>query len=756
MTVYVIGMHRSGTSVVARLLSELGLNLGSDEDLIKTNKANLGGFYERSDIVGVNTDFTRNNGLDWRTLPEIERTADPRGVDEYARSIEATLATLKSNDIDVVKDPRLSVLLPYWRSRARSMEAIVCVRHPNAVAASLARRNGLRETYSVALWEQYTLAALQNTRRLKRSVVVYEQMLADPRAALMKIIADLPSLNERKFSEEAIQSALHAIIPDMDHSTDTDSDFDCPTDLSALYSRILNGDISVSLKGGIGAVSGEVIRLEAAHQRAKATIGHLKGDQAATQAEITALKAAVDTRDKAIETAVIAFGLKDQPIPGAQDDGEAQIERLKLASFQQPNGARPFDGANSSWEALLRHSDALLHSYRGEVEALHKRSTQDTLKLIDLEVGLARAAAATDIAESRVRQLEALEQDLPELRERNRDLQANIRELTSQLESRQASLDTMLAERTTLSDKLHEERKSLVTAQTEIHNLQACVEASDAELEQAHGQLSQRQRELESARDALTISRDNENDLQHRLTNTQTELNKRAASASVEDMAALESALQDMSAAKAAADALAEQARHETARLRREVETAQAAMARAEAEFTAGLAARDDDLREVEDELSHAKQGLEAAEMRAAEAHQNDSARQSRLAQTEEYAAQSAAEAKALRHEIDALKRASDRSVEGLSQTIRSLNAELTQADRRTEEALKRSRTAAQDLHTQKDAWVAVMRHASTIDQLLSPRLGRFAVPVRTIRNQLVKMRSIAVQAHATAKGKLK
>ena len=778
--------------MIARLLSRLGLNLGSEDDLLKANKANVGGFYERSDIVEVNSDFMRNNGLDWRTLPEIETAEDLCGIDEYTRSIEAILAGFKSNNIEVVKDPRMSVLLPYWRSRARHTEAVICVRHPAAVAASLEKRNGLRKTYSVALWEQYTLAALRNSRRLNRSVVVYEQMLADPRKALMKMIEDIPSLKARKLSEQTIQRAIEVIIPDMDHSAETDHEFDCPPSISSFYSRILRGDASVPLKRNMGDVSGEVIHLEAAHQRAKAIIERQKADQAAAQDQITALRAAIETRDTAIENAVIAFGLENQLIPTATDVSEAQIERLKLAGLLRANvqvTKKPVDGTNGSWESLLRHSDALLQSYRDEVEALHKRSTQHTLKMVDLEVRLARATAANDIAESRARQLGALDKEVPELRERNRDLEANIRELTSQLENRQATLDASLAARETLSRELNrarveldENRQQLSEAHSEIRGLQARIETSDAEFQRnldlsaavddltaklqgrqaaLDASLAERRALLEQLDEAHNELGATRNSLQSELDATRSELGDlhselEHAQAQLEDIAALEASLKAANAEKTEADTLAEQARNDAAQLRLDIEAAQAAMAKTKAEFNTNLASREADLREVEAELVSTKRAFEEAELRASEAHENTGPLKSKLAQTEEYAAQSAADAKALRQELDALQRASNRSIEGLSQTIRSLNAELAEADLRAENALQRTEAAAADLRTQKDAWIAVISHASVIDQLLSPRLGRFTVPVRTIRKQLVKMRSIAVRAHATAASELK
>ena len=56
LVICVTGMHRSGTSLVTRILNLLGVYLGEPEELLPAAADNRAGFWERTDIVTLNDD----------------------------------------------------------------------------------------------------------------------------------------------------------------------------------------------------------------------------------------------------------------------------------------------------------------------------------------------------------------------------------------------------------------------------------------------------------------------------------------------------------------------------------------------------------------------------------------------------------------------------------------------------------------------------------------------------------------------------
>jgi len=77
---------------------------------------------------------------------------------------------------------------------------VIPVRHPLAVAGSLARRDGFPVIKSVLLWTTYMLAAEAGSRDLPRAFVDYDRLLGDWRGEVDRIEAchgaDLPRLTK--------------------------------------------------------------------------------------------------------------------------------------------------------------------------------------------------------------------------------------------------------------------------------------------------------------------------------------------------------------------------------------------------------------------------------------------------------------------------------------------------------------------------------------------------------------------------------
>ncbi len=79
------------------------------------------------------------------------------------------------------KDPRASILLPFWRTVVKPpVAAIFVYRDPSEVAASLHARDGLRTTHGFALWERYLRSAAANLDGIPTFVLSYASLLESP------------------------------------------------------------------------------------------------------------------------------------------------------------------------------------------------------------------------------------------------------------------------------------------------------------------------------------------------------------------------------------------------------------------------------------------------------------------------------------------------------------------------------------------------------------------------------------------------
>jgi hypothetical protein len=189
--VCVVGMHRSGTSLVASLLAKCGLHLGPEDALVRGDENNRRGYFEHAGFVGVNDALLEHFHGSWDEPPQLPPSwqFDP-GIASIATEARSVLHSLESNGgCFGWKDPRTTILLPFWKMLVENVRFVVCLRNPLEVARSLARRDRMPARRAAALWEAYTLAAVRDTADAPRIFVCYEDVLAQPRDEIRRIAA---------------------------------------------------------------------------------------------------------------------------------------------------------------------------------------------------------------------------------------------------------------------------------------------------------------------------------------------------------------------------------------------------------------------------------------------------------------------------------------------------------------------------------------------------------------------------------------
>ena len=96
MQLIVLGMHRSGTSVLARLLNMMGAYFGSEGISTGANEENPKGFWERRDVRDINDFVLHSVDCDWDRVADFNLNALPETVNS-ANPIFTTSPNLRSN-----------------------------------------------------------------------------------------------------------------------------------------------------------------------------------------------------------------------------------------------------------------------------------------------------------------------------------------------------------------------------------------------------------------------------------------------------------------------------------------------------------------------------------------------------------------------------------------------------------------------------------------------------------------------------------
>jgi len=217
----VVGMHRSGTSATMAVLAALGMYPGAEEDLLPADAANEEGYWENRRMVEINTAIMRTYGLhyyDLRSLP-ANWSEHPQLPMMLGRFQEVVGSSYDGHAFWGWKDPRTTLVLPLVEEALRDMgltsKYLLLVRHPNDVAKSLSKRDGLPNETALGLWLHYTLTALRDLPCERSHITVYRDVLADPRAALEAIFTDLAISCP---GEDRWEAARQAVREDLAHS----------------------------------------------------------------------------------------------------------------------------------------------------------------------------------------------------------------------------------------------------------------------------------------------------------------------------------------------------------------------------------------------------------------------------------------------------------------------------------------------------------------------------------------------------------
>ena len=192
MQIFVLGMHRSGTSVVTRLINLMGAHFGPEELSTGANPENPRGFWERRDVRDENDAVLWSSGADWWKVADFSLESVPVNAQKrFSRNVPEIIRNLDTHRPWVVKEPRLCLLFPMWQ---RHVETPICVlvhRPPIQVAHSLEYRNEFPLSVGVALWERYVLDALKWSTGFPRILVSFEDIMADPIAQVDQLLGNL-------------------------------------------------------------------------------------------------------------------------------------------------------------------------------------------------------------------------------------------------------------------------------------------------------------------------------------------------------------------------------------------------------------------------------------------------------------------------------------------------------------------------------------------------------------------------------------
>jgi GT2 family glycosyltransferase/glycosyltransferase involved in cell wall biosynthesis len=183
----IAGAHRSGTSMVTRLLHRCGLELGPESELMPPQADNPEGFWEHLGFVAINDELLSELGGAWDLPPKPNEDFTSARLDPLRLKARLLIEKFDSANVWGWKDPRNSLTVPFWQQLLPGLKTVIVVRNPLEVAHSMRERNGTSYSFGLRLWEIYNRRLIEASSGKDRLVTHYDFFFQEPELELRRI-----------------------------------------------------------------------------------------------------------------------------------------------------------------------------------------------------------------------------------------------------------------------------------------------------------------------------------------------------------------------------------------------------------------------------------------------------------------------------------------------------------------------------------------------------------------------------------------
>jgi glycosyltransferase involved in cell wall biosynthesis len=289
-------------------------------------------------------------GGSWDNPPNFKENweYDP-SLDQMVKEAKALINTFSKSSKWGWKDPRTTILLPFWKSLIPDLRFVVCVRSPLEVAKSLFKRDRMPLQKGVCLWNHYMRAAIRDTAGCPRIFTFYEDYFDDAFGEIDRLI-DFCGLQKPHDSSGLNEAVAGELRHHAGETLELLHEEQLPTEHKLLYLglRALTIDGFVrstshrsTREGLISESIGQFFKLlERFHDqhemaRLQSAIAEAKGDREVWKAKTENLEKAIGALSQEVKGQQAALNQKVEQIGQLQTTVQSQQQFLNIiyASF---------------------------------------------------------------------------------------------------------------------------------------------------------------------------------------------------------------------------------------------------------------------------------------------------------------------------------------------------------------------------------------------------------------------------------------
>jgi len=496
----VLGPHRSGTSLTARMLECFGAE--NSHNLNPPNFANPKGHFEDWDIYQFNENvllpsllerWEHTCAVDWSTVSKTERSRLGMQALEILRRNYPL-----SRSLSILKEPRINNTLPFWLSIIEhagfEVRPVCVVRDPVSVARSLHTRDGFSITRGGMIYLSAWLSALPHLQDRKTAFVHYDEIFASPSTSLLAVARALALPVPEDFDQRVHEFSSSHLDPGMRHSAvhrdDVQLEPDLPPPVIDLYRTLLDATQSQNVRktakflsrtesflANISPLLADYDTASTASDAARVETEALRQQQAQLQAELSAARqsdhAALSNERSALDARLSALTAEHSDLATRQTS--LVTERDALAAERDTLAARvsSLESENSqlvtSQSSLVTENEALRAGHSSLVrsqEALvaeHNRLANDLKDSSDQRSSLATKLDTTrSERDALAQERDTLKSSLVELQAHHESLQLKHSVFMDDFANAARELDFQKTQLSVKQDSLEGERSELL------------------------------------------------------------------------------------------------------------------------------------------------------------------------------------------------------------------------------------------------------------------------------------------------------
>ena len=225
--ILVLGMHRSGTSAITRVLNLMGAEL--PQNIMGPGIGNEVGHWEPENLVLLHDQLLSELDSawdDWQSI-DLNELTEERYLYYKNRLQTQIKEEYKDAKLFVLKDPRVCKILPLYKELLEEINVEIKVvaqfRNPIDVMDSLQSRDEMLASDASLLWLQYVLNSEKNCRDIERIFIKYDDVINDWRACYQTITNCLDV--QWPYTRDEIETQVDKFIsPDHRHHNHEDEE----------------------------------------------------------------------------------------------------------------------------------------------------------------------------------------------------------------------------------------------------------------------------------------------------------------------------------------------------------------------------------------------------------------------------------------------------------------------------------------------------------------------------------------------------